>query len=96
MQEKTLKIRSATSEIQRKSEVPLPKFSEKWKRFYLVNLFISMFSSSVFYIAQITPTPPHHYSPYSGSCRCPANHPQRQGRSPAYCHRCQACAFQSP
>ena len=29
MQEKMLKIRSATSEIQRKSEVPLPKFSGK-------------------------------------------------------------------
>jgi len=39
MQEKTLKIWSATSEIQRKSEVLLPIFSGNPKYAYLFNLF---------------------------------------------------------
>ena len=40
MQEKTKKIRSATSEIQRKSEVPLPIFSENPKCNFLVSFHI--------------------------------------------------------
>ncbi len=69
----------------------LPRVLRPYRRHIRVPLLwrelIRRHSIALFHILyRINPSPLHHHSPYSGSCRYHPCHPRTQDRSPAYCH----------